>query len=178
MPIPIQLNLPLFPWSYTITVTYGEGGSVSPSGNIAITSGDSAVFSIIPDEGYTVLEATVDGNSVLNELIDNHYTFYNVSANHSFAVSFQNVGVEEFANGKQVSIFPNPATDKIEIVFANLDNNIKTILLFDMYGKIVKEIPVGDTHISIDVKDLSSGLYLLNMYSNKGPESSYKVVKE
>ena len=74
------------PEQYTITVTAGKGGSVSPSGQVAVTSGGSCTFAITPDAGDVVGEVKVDGQDVgaVTE-----YIFTSVAEDHSLYVVFR-----------------------------------------------------------------------------------------
>ena len=63
------------PETYTITATAGEGGSITPSGAVAVNEGESQTFTITPSEGYEIADVLVDGSSVLEQLINNSYTF-------------------------------------------------------------------------------------------------------
>jgi len=73
------------PTSYTITSTAGAHGAISPSGSNTINTGDDSHFSITPDAHYSIATLTVDGSAVTNA---SSYTFANVQANHSIAVTF------------------------------------------------------------------------------------------
>ncbi len=69
----------------TITASAGANGSISPSGAVAVVYGTDQGFTITPSTGYHVLDVTVDGGSIGAVA---KYTFTNVTANHTVAVSF------------------------------------------------------------------------------------------
>ncbi|MBF0102264.1 MAG: hypothetical protein HQK77_15290 [Desulfobacterales bacterium] len=71
---------------YTITATAGSGGSISPSGSVTVEHGKNQTFNISSNTSYTVEYIKIDGVSV--EPADS-YTFSNVTANHSIAVTFK-----------------------------------------------------------------------------------------
>jgi serine/threonine-protein kinase len=71
---------------FTIAVTVGKGGSVSPRGRVTVQAGGRQTFLITPDEGYEVREIKVDGIGV--EAAE-AYTFDNVADNHTLYVVFQ-----------------------------------------------------------------------------------------
>ena len=62
------------------------------------------------------------------------------------------------AQKTQVSIYPNPTSDFLKIQNVKVLGNVR---IFDMSGKIVKETSSSD----IDVRNLSAGQYILNIYS-------------
>ena len=71
---------------YTVTVTCGAGGSVSPSGNQKVAEGGSVSFTITPKEGYEVATLVIDGTTVLPLT---SYSFMNVDSNHTLYVTFR-----------------------------------------------------------------------------------------
>ncbi|BBB32873.1 hypothetical protein TTHT_1360 [Thermotomaculum hydrothermale] len=71
--------------TYTITATAGPNGSIDPSGEVTVNSGDDITFTITPDEGYFILDVLVDGEPVGR--VDT-YTFENVDANHTIEARF------------------------------------------------------------------------------------------
>jgi large repetitive protein len=160
--------------TYTIIATAGDDGTITPSGTVIVPQGGSQIFTIMPNNGYNVNSVLVDNVSQGNIT---SYTFSNVQENHTISVSFV-AGIEDYAIKNSVRVFPNPTSDNIEIVIDNSDITLKNILLYDIYGKLIREIPVEDTHITVDLKELSNGLYFLRMTSKEGMQGSFKVVKE
>jgi hypothetical protein len=70
---------------YTISVSPGAHGSISPDGTLMVTNGSSQSFTIVPDAGYRTSDVVVDGSSVGAV---NSYTFTNLNASHTIAASF------------------------------------------------------------------------------------------
>ena len=71
--------------SYTIKASAGNGGIISPSGNVSVKRGDDQTFSINPINGYRISDVIVDGKSVGAV---STYTFDSVKANHTIQVKF------------------------------------------------------------------------------------------
>ena len=71
--------------TYTITATAGEGGSISPSGEVKAQHGESQTFTIEPDPGYYIVSMMVDGTSVG---ATSTYTFPNVESDHTISAIF------------------------------------------------------------------------------------------
>lgn len=71
--------------THTITATAGSGGSISPSGKVAVTEGTDQAFTITPDEGNKVRDVAIDGKSV-GAL--GSYTFEDVRGDHTISVTF------------------------------------------------------------------------------------------
>ncbi len=74
------LNFPPF-----IQASAGVGGSISPSGDMVLSSGAAQPFTIAAYAGYHILDVQVDGSSI--GAVDN-YTLTNVTSYHTIAASF------------------------------------------------------------------------------------------
>ena len=89
---------------YTITATAGEGGSITPAGEVSVKEGASQTFAITASEGYAIADVLVDGQSV--GAVDS-YTFENVTANHTIAALFTKTASDvQFDNDFESENFP------------------------------------------------------------------------
>ncbi|PKP31954.1 MAG: hypothetical protein CVT99_07025 [Bacteroidetes bacterium HGW-Bacteroidetes-16] len=90
-----------------------------------------------------------------------------------------NSGIDEIFGAGTVSVFPNPAKDKINISFNAKDQADLQISLNDLSGKQVfvnkYSVTKGENQLSADVNGLSKGVYVLNLITEKGT-LNYKVV--
>ena len=76
--------------TYMITASAGTGGTINPSGTVTVSQGATQTFSFAAGTGYVVAAVIVDGVSIGAA---GSYTFADVTANHTIAVSFsQNTG--------------------------------------------------------------------------------------
>jgi hypothetical protein len=82
-----------------------------------------------------------------------------------FANGTRALKVNEILESANVSLFPNPAIDKIFIDFENSKNT--TVDIYNMLGEKM-EINYSVTDKSIDIASLSSGTYILNLRTDKG----------
>lgn len=67
-------------------------------------------------------------------------------------------------NDKEILIYPNPAQKDFNILINN--NNILKVLIYNNLGVVVKQIDIKEQknrNLTIDVSDLSSGIYILNI---------------
>ena len=80
-----EMTLPEEEQVYTVTVTFGKGGTASPAGMSTVVKGGSMTIMILPDEGYVVESVAVDGNLVN---VADSLTLVDVQASHSVYVSF------------------------------------------------------------------------------------------
>jgi hypothetical protein len=75
----------------------------------------------------------------------------------------------------EISLFPNPASQNINIDFGN--NNINSIRLINMQGKCIETFSDFDeNNIEISVENFEKGIYLLELNSNSGQRSVKKVI--
>ena len=82
----------------------------------------------------------------------------------------------EFKN--LISIYPNPASDKITISLSNQPSKESFISLVDMTGKVVYSQNVNNTNkITIDVRGFSKGNYILTIQNQK-QNHSQKIMIE
>ena len=88
------------------------------------------------------------------------------------------VGVETIQT-EGLNLFPNPATDQLFLVHANLDNQPMQVLFTDMSGRVVKqERMINNTHKQIlDVNTLTPGVYMITVMMNNQVQS-FKLIKE
>ncbi len=71
--------------TYSITASAGSGGTISPTGAVAVGSGNNQVFTITPSLGYHLSDLQVDGSHVDSTT---SYTFINVTASHTISATF------------------------------------------------------------------------------------------
>ena len=79
-------------------------------------------------------------------------------------------GIEEIAN--DVNVYPNPATDVINIT---TPDNVLRVEIFNMQGQLVKA-EAGNVN-NISVRDLANGIYTLKLTTDNG-SSVHKIVKK
>ncbi len=73
------------PVTFDLVATAGVNGTIAPIGTTTVASGTAQTFTITPDLGFEIADVVVDGVSVGTT---SSYTFSNVQANHTIAVSF------------------------------------------------------------------------------------------
>jgi LmbE family N-acetylglucosaminyl deacetylase len=83
------------PTVYVITASAGNGGSISPSGQVEVVSGDDAAFSIKPDDGFAIQDVVVNGTSRGSV---SSFTFLNVTSDQSISAYFSQIQVVEYGS--------------------------------------------------------------------------------
>ncbi|MDX9942854.1 MAG: T9SS type A sorting domain-containing protein [Bacteroidales bacterium] len=72
--------------TFTIVASAGNGGTISPSGDVAVEYGENRLFSISADSGYEISDVWVNGQSVGAV---SSYQFEDVTADQSIHASFE-----------------------------------------------------------------------------------------
>ncbi len=80
---------------YTITATAGEGGTISPNGEVEVKKSADQTFTITPAAGYKIKDVLVDGTSAGAV---STYTFTEVKADHTISATFEKTGVPVFTD--------------------------------------------------------------------------------
>lgn len=138
-----------------------------------------------------VLPITVSRNSVLyqDQPVLHRYAaavlnFENVSVNNPVSISFPwqqseqtifkycSTGTSsQTGDIDQIAIYPNPANHKINFTSALIDGSKIEVSLLGADGGVIyvlKEVQISDDHtISIDTRNLSSGIYLTRIISEQ-----------
>lgn len=114
--------------------------------------------------------AATPANAVASSVKFDNYRLRAVSVDGLLAVSNNETAVAA------ISVYPNPVNDIINVV--NTQNvNVNSITVTDLNGRIVKEAKYSNTsNVQMNVSDLSSGVYMMNIQSDKG-SSVKKIVK-
>ena len=74
----------------------------------------------------------------------------------------------------QISIYPNPVKDILNI---DLKSDKGSVKIFDLTGKLVKTADLNQSG-TIDVSQLTKGMYLVEMILNGNTKVTKKIIKE
>lgn len=74
---------------------------------------------------------------------------------------------EETVALNSLSMYPNPASDMVNVIYKSAVKEMVNLTILDQLGKIVKETTIsayeGNNAISVDMNDIKSGLYFLQI---------------
>jgi len=77
---------------------------------------------------------------------------------------------------EEVHIFPNPASDKLNVYFSQ-DNEKRKVGIFNIYGQQVFTHHLAGPG-NIDIRSLKPGIYLLRIYSDHHRANTFRFIKE
>lgn len=125
-------------------------------------------FKIKANPGFQVGDIIPNNASII---FDSNPAIITNTFNTKFLNALSNA---TFDDGNLV-LYPNPATNNVQISLVNTTENISAIVLYDMLGKAIKTIPVQSNEtINLNVSDLSKGVYLVEINT----ENNLKTIKK
>ena len=72
-----------------------------------------------------------------------------------------------------VRLYPNPSD---ESVFVASDADLRAIKLYDIAGRLVRDITICGTTTELDVRDLDGGIYFMQAVYSDGNNATQKLV--
>ncbi len=77
----------------------------------------------------------------------------------------EHASLKENSSELNINIYPNPAEDKINI---ELKNETKgNVVITNQLGQVVKEMNIEGKELTIDIEDLTSGIYFINVSNQR-----------
>ncbi|MCG8574939.1 MAG: T9SS type A sorting domain-containing protein, partial [Flavobacteriales bacterium] len=79
-------------------------------------------------------------------------------------------------NKISLTLLPNPASTEVMVVINDNQENVFSIKIRDLSGRVVKEAAVAN-ETKIDVSDLRKGVYQIELYKQETLQQYQKLVK-
>lgn len=80
-------------------------------------------------------------------------------------------------NENGITLYPNPSNTYINVHYDTPNQNEKIVQIYDIYGKILKEIRFSNNTLSIALSDLKSGMYMLRIKEDNIRVRNSKFIK-
>ncbi len=91
---------------------------------------------------------------------------------------FTITGLNELNNDQNITCYPNPFNNQINITISKLNNQEFEMKLFDISGKIIfTKYSTEENTITISDKNLSTGTYIVSIKLKNGKSYTKKIVK-
>lgn len=152
-----MINYILVLFSLMITVSATAQEVVSSQGDSYINSSGSIDFTI----GEVVISTGTDGTNDITQGF--HQTNWNF------------LGVEDYAPNYEVTVFPNPTSEVLNIRTNMFENVAYT--LYDAQGKLVLQDKLSAEQTPIQVSQIPPGSYTLELIFEGGNEGSLSMLK-
>lgn len=87
------------------------------------------------------------------------------------------VGVNEVSLANQITVFPNPATDRLQISNPGNKSGNMMVSIMDLKGELIRDKQLIHTNDFIELNELNSGSYLLHIETD-GKVAIKKFIKQ
>ena len=152
----IQSTLGPSEFRFTYPILSNERDSIQFVGG-SLAGGSNNIFIGIGAEFYSYGHGGV-GSSILSETI-----VYIKKGNQTWGTPLNlTVGMQEVSQNGAIKLYPNPASNQIQL---GTEERLKSVLVSDVNGKPVE---VNRVNNLIDVSNLSSGLYFIQVETENG----------
>ncbi|MCF8323013.1 MAG: leucine-rich repeat domain-containing protein [Flavobacterium sp.] len=132
------------------------------------------------NDGYIAFKIKTKPTLVVNDSFSNEASIffdYNFPIVTNKATStFKTLGTPDFDFDRYFTVYPNPATTALNITTKE-SINIGTVNVYNALGQLVLAIPNAEKVSKVDVSNLKSGNYFIQIRTDKG-SSSTQFVKE
>ena len=133
------------------------------SQNLVLADGFGNTIDEVKYSDNTPWPINADGNGSYLQLIS-------TDLDNSLASSWEasddvKLSTNEFSQTSNINVYPNPFNSILDI---SSNENIESIVIFDVSGKMVKSYNVNANEIHLDLSVLSKGFYFLKTTNNSG----------
>lgn len=140
------------------TVCWGDTvslGVLMPGSTYAWSTGDTTQFINVTGPGQYTCTTTDFLNCTSQDTIN---IVYEICGN----------GMNEMVHGGNYQLYPNPAHHALYIGWDPGRNMKGTILIADLSGRSIKELPIQNGTTLLNTEDLAPGMYLVTLRSGEG----------
>ena len=131
------------------------------SGGNASSAQGSVSYSI----GQIDYETSSNANGTVSQGVQQPYEIYPLS-------------VDELFSTLEINLFPNPTSDFIQLTIGDLSKTENlSYQLTDASGRLIKSSLITENSTQIDVQDLSTASYFLNVFVADKPAKSFTIIK-
>jgi hypothetical protein len=164
------------PFANTITLSFDQFDTENTFDFMAIYDGTTQVGQF---SGNTIPDPIVASNGSLFIV---WYTNSSASS-QGWKMSYEvdNISVPENSPVHSLDIYPNPASDMLNVLFKSEKDETVDIRLVSLTGKVILEEVIGSSagnyHSVLDVKALPDGMYFLELESSSSKLVSKVVIR-
>ena len=130
------------------------------------------MFKVKPKAGYAVGDIIPNTASI-------YFDFNPAIVTNTFNTEFvAALGTNSFENN-QFGFYPNPAKDQLTVTSNNTIHSIKSIVIYDVLGKVVLTKQVSNTEAqTVNIAELNAGVYMIEITSNNNVKVMKKLMVE
>jgi hypothetical protein len=137
-----------------------QQNTVATGGN-ASSAGGSVSYSI----GQIDYESSSNANGTVSQGVQQPFEIYPLA-------------VDELFSSLEINLFPNPTSDFIQLTIGDL-SKVESLnyQLTDASGRLIQSARIQENNTQIDVQNLSSASYFLNVFVGDQPAKSFTLIK-
>jgi len=103
-----------------------------------------------------------EGNNVYNFTIDNTVPASKDANRFEIGINMETLGVDKLNAITELTLYPNPASESVELSLSGLADAIETVEVISVDGKLVKTLQVDSlTRYTMDVSAMATGVYVV-----------------
>ena len=161
--------------------------TAAPDGSIAVIVGNVTNWTNMTDgegvynDGSSTINVDFEEGQTLPELSDIITIFGTVDTDDGqkevevyFWDSGNQLGITEVNSATSIVLYPVPTSSQL---FINTDLNIESIQIYDITGKAIYSLKSSSINM-IDISELVSGIYAINLFSNEELIGTKMIVKK
>ena len=125
----------------------------------------------------------LDGSSVSYTIGQITYTT-NSSTNGSVAMGVQQpyeisivTGIEATNINLELSVYPNPTTDRLTLAVKDTELNNLKFQLYDLSGKLIQQDQLREQNTQISMQNLAAATYLLKVTDSNKVVKTFKIIR-
>lgn len=130
------------------------------TGGVASGSGGTVTYSI----GQVAYQSSNGSNGNVNEGVQQPFEIYSLGINES---------IFQF----NLTAFPNPTTNFINLNVSNFSGENLSFQLVDLNGKIIQKKQITTNETEISMSELPSANYFIYLFLNEQKVQSFKIIK-
>ena len=151
------------------TITLSATSNTVCAGNtVALTASGANSYTWSTTETTTTISAT--------PTVTTNYTVTGTDGNGCMNMDTLSIIVENCTTGmnqlsinnEQLSVYPNPANNILNVVLRQAQDDNATLVITDMMGNTVKQSIMYNSQSLINVADLADGIYNISISTNDG----------
>jgi protocatechuate 3,4-dioxygenase beta subunit len=143
------------------------------------------LYSSFNNAAYLPIAETTTGSSNTYKYADaklatGTYAYYVAGNDKNGSTHMSNTVLLLVNGGNTVAVYPNPATDVINVAFDKAITEASTVVITDALGKVVytTTIAAGQSSTSINVSDLANATYTISIQTEGASKQAVKFTKQ
>lgn len=131
--------------------------------------------------GYVQFKVKLNPGFQAGDIIPNNASIYfdtnPAIATNTFTTKFTVPLSVSVFNSNSLVLYPNPATNTVQIVLVNSNEQINKVVFYDILGKTIKTVSsIASESLTVDVSDLSKGVYLVEIALDNNLKLTKKLI--